>query len=224
MNTPSVPWNVQAPQLHQAACRAVMEARAATQKVSINSECIAPGDQVRSPTGIETLELKNPLDTSRCNKGYTCTDIKVPHMHRAIQTAHMISSSSVEESDMESVNISSDNESDDGWSIISDRSDFVVIDSAETTHHHSDTKSRKRSAPPKRVSKLHERLRTSKIRPQKTIPTQNEQGMPKMKPAADKGSQGDDEHTPRLVAPKPNGNVIDELIERLTEQARNLKL
>lgn len=125
---------------------------------------------------------------------------------------------------MESVNISSDNESDDGWSTISDRSDFVVVDSAGITHQSSDSKSRKESVVPKRVSKLHDRLRTLRIRPRKVIPSQNEQGGSKMKPATDVGSQGVDEHTQKFAAPKATPNVIDELVERLTEQARALKL
>lgn len=219
MNTPPVSWNVQTPHLHRGACKVTMEAQAANLKTTTNSQYIAMSDHIQSTT----LKIKNPLDTSRCDKGHACTEIEIPQTDCAAQAPRMVASNLVEESDLESVDISSDNESD-GWSIISDRSDFVVVDSAGTTHQSSDARSRKRSVVPKRISKLRDRVRSSGIRPRKMIPSQKEQEVPEMKPAMDAGSQGVDEHTQKLAAPQATPNVIDELIERLTEQARALKL
>ncbi|KAG9963789.1 hypothetical protein KCU61_g3323, partial [Aureobasidium melanogenum] len=221
MNTPPVPWGVDTAPLYEAARGVAMESQATTQEIPIRRQCIATSDQFQSTTGVETLEVKNLFDSSQRND-HTCADIEVPHTHSTVQTAPMNRSGSAVESDMESVDISSSDESNDGWSVISDGSDFVVVDSAESTHHHSDARSRKRPSMPKRVSKLHARSRTSKIRPQKMMPSQNEQGMPK--PDRDRSSQVDDEGTQRSAGPKDTRNAMDELIERLTEQARALKL
>ncbi|KAG9857797.1 hypothetical protein KCU98_g373, partial [Aureobasidium melanogenum] len=225
MNTLPVPWDANASHLYETARRVALEDQAARQEATINSQCIATTNRIQSTTGVETPEVKTPLDSSQRNENHTCTDIEVRHTDNTVQTVHMNSSGSAVESDMESVDVSSDDGSDDGWSVISNGSDFVVVDSADTTNYHSDAKARKRSALPKRVSKLHARSRTSKVRQQKMMSSQNEQGEPKMmKPAVDHSSRGDDVHTQRLARPKDTRNAIDELIERLTEQARALKL
>lgn len=76
----------------------------------------------------------------------------------------MNSSGPTGESDLESVAISSDDGSDDGWSVISDGNDFVVVDPAETTQHYSDARPKRRSNLARRVSKLQARLSTLRVR------------------------------------------------------------
>lgn len=93
---------------------------------------------IQSTTGVKTLEETNPLDSSQRNEEHTCADIEVPRIKSSIPTAHSVGSNSAGESDMESVDVSSEDESDDGWSVISDDSDFVVVDSAENTPEFED--------------------------------------------------------------------------------------
>ncbi|KAH0403519.1 hypothetical protein KCU89_g2054, partial [Aureobasidium melanogenum] len=225
MNTPPVPWDANAPHLNKTARRVAMEAQAATKETTINSQCIATTNQIQSTTGVETLDVKNPLDPSQRHENLTCTDIALPHTDNTVQTAHMNSSGPVVESDMESVDISSDDKSDDGWSVISNGSDFVVVDSDETTDHSANAnKSKRRSKLPKRISKLQARLRTLNTVQQNTMACQNEQGEPDGKTEVNRSSQEGDGNKQRLAGPKDKRNVIDELIERLTEQARALKL
>ncbi|KAG9998855.1 hypothetical protein KCU78_g16218, partial [Aureobasidium melanogenum] len=224
MNTPPVPWGVDAAPLYEAVRRVATEAQAATQETPIKSQCTATTNQIQSTTGVETIKVKNPFDSSQRNENHTCTDIEVPHTHSIVPTAHMNSSGPALESDMESVDISSDDKSDDGWSFISNGSDFVVVDSAETTYHSANAKSRRKSKLPKRISKLQARLRALNTGQQNMMACQNEQGEPDRKTEVNRSGQEDDENKQRLAGPKDNRNVIDELIERLTEQARALKL
>lgn len=125
---------------------------------------------------------------------------------------------------MESVDISSEDESDDGWSVISDDSDFVVVDSAKTTHHSSKIKSKRRPSLPRRVSKLQAKSSTASVHQKNMMASGSEREELKLEHAVDDNSQDIVDDTQRLAAPKPSGNTIDVLIERLTTQARALSL
>ncbi|CAD0085263.1 unnamed protein product [Aureobasidium mustum] len=178
----------------------------------------------QSTTGIVTLKAQNLRELRPRNENHTCADIEVPHINSSVPTAHSVGSNSAEESDMESVDISSEDESDDGWSVISDDSDFVVVDSAETIHRSSKTKSKRRPSLPRRVSKVQAKLSTASVHQENMMASENDREELKLEPAVDDNSQDIVDDTQRLAAPKPSGNTIDVLIERLTKQARALSL
>lgn len=198
-----------------------MEAEAATQETTIND---ATTHQIQSTTGVETSEGKTPSDSDLHKHSHTCIDIEVRRINIPSWIAHIEYPTSATESDMESVDISSDDESDDGWSVISDDSDFVVVNPAETTHRSSNARSRRRLGLPRRGSKLQASSSTSEGRQQNKMTCEKDGGELRVNPAVDHSRGKDAKDSQQCAGPKDTGNVIDALIECLTEQARALKL
>ena len=214
-------WNVKAATFQDLAAP---DDGMAFKKTRTNNQRNTTRNRFQSTTGNETLKAQNLRELSQRNENHTCADIEVPHVNSSVPTARSVGSNLDRECDMESVDISPDDNPDDGWSVISDDRDFVVVESAEVTHDSPNIKSKRRITLPRRVSKVQVKSSTASVHRENMMASGNNLEELEMKPSIDDSSQDIVDDTQRSVVPKSTGNTIDALVERLTEQARALSL
>lgn len=122
-----------------------MQARAISRETNrANDRYVAKSNQTQSTAGFERIEAKDLVDLIQRNETASCTNNKVPQSTISVLTALMDGHHLATEDNLTDVPLSSDDESEGGWSVVSGGSDFVVIDAAETARNISNDRSRKK--------------------------------------------------------------------------------
>jgi hypothetical protein len=206
--------------LHRLAHVAAIEARAATQQTNtINDLYVATPKQIQSTTGLESTEAKDHIGLIQRDETTTCTNSEIPHPTISAITALMNNlslASQVENTSMPFMY--ADDESDDGWSVVSDESDFVVIDTAETTHKSSNDGTKEELEG--RHSDSEARLSTTMVSEQIVVACQDEEKEHVMMSAVHDSRSEQVKHRQQCAGIKGPDNIIDRLIERHAERVR----
>lgn len=137
----------------KAAYEVTLQARDVSRKTNSVNDCYtAKHNQAQSSAGFEKIEAKELVDLIQ-RDGTTCsTKNEVPNSTTSVLTASMDDLHLATENDMRNVPLSSDDESDGSWSVVSGGSDYVVIDAAETARNISIDRSKKKPEVPPRPS------------------------------------------------------------------------
>jgi hypothetical protein len=206
--------------LHGLACVAAMEARAATQQTNtINDPYVATPNQTQSTTGFETTEAKDHKDLIERNQTTTSTNSEIPHPTISAITVLMNDLSLASQDELPTMPVMyADNESDDGWSVVSDESDFVVIDTAETAHKSSNDEIQEELEGGQ--SKSETESDTTMVREQIVLTCQDEEKEPATMSAVHDSRSGQVKHRQQCAGIKGPDNIIDALIERHAERVR----
>lgn len=170
----------------KAAYEATMQARAISRETNtVNDPCVAKTNQTQSMAGFERTKANNLVDLSQRNGANSCTKNEAPHSNINMLTALMDYLHLDTENNMTHVPLSSDDESEDGWSVVSGGSDFVIIDSAETARHISNDRSKKKKpeVPPRLSRKARPNL--SSVDQQSMVADQNDREEPVTESAVD---------------------------------------
>jgi hypothetical protein len=199
---------------------AAMEARATSQKMkTTNDPCVAQPNRTQSTTGFETIEAKDHIDLIQRDQTTTCTNSEILHPTISAITALMNNLSLAPQDEFPSMPMMfTDNESDDGWSVVSNGNDFVVVDTAETVQHSSNDASKEglegRLLKPKAESS------TTTTRGQSVVACQDEEKEPATMPAVHDSRSEQVKHRQHCANIKNTDNIIDELVERHAERVR----
>jgi galactose-1-phosphate uridylyltransferase len=199
---------------------AAMEARATSQKIKRNNDpCVAQPNQTQSTTGFETIEAKDHIGLIQRDQTNTCTNSEIPHSTISAITALMNDLSLDSQDEFPSMPMMfTDNESDDGWSVVSDGNDFVVVDTAETVQHSSNDASKEglegRLFKPKAESS------TTTIRGQSVVVCHDGEKEPTMVSVVHESRSEQVKHRQHCANIKNTDNIIDELVERNAERVR----
>jgi hypothetical protein len=186
-----------------------MEAKAGFPKIKPkNDPCIATINHTQSILGFATIETKELIDLVHRDPKTTCTNTEIPRSTISVLTALMDDLSLAAEDETADVLLVPDDESDDGWSVVSDGEDFVVIDPAETTHH-SSRKSREESKAPRNFS-IHARPSTPDPRQRSIVVCQNDREEPVRILAVRNGGEKQARHRQQRAGIEDTRNAIEE--------------
>jgi hypothetical protein len=142
---------------------------------AIDDPCVAQTSKVpqaQATTGLDTTNAKKPVEHIQRDETTAHTSTEVPQSTISVLTALMDDLSLATENDTTNIPLSSDEESDDSWSV-SDVDDFVVIDPTRTARHSSDDRSKEGSETLRTPSKRQARPSTLSIRQQSIEADQN---------------------------------------------------
>ena len=199
----------------KAAYEATMQARAVSRETNtVNNPCVAKIKQTQSTAGIERTEAKDLVDLVQRDGATSCTKNETPHSTINALTVLMDGLHLDTEDNMTHVPLSSDDESEDGWSVVSGGSDFVIIDSAETTRHISNDrlKKKKPEVPPRPSKKARPNL--SSVDQQSVLADQTDRKEPVTESAVDYSRTHQLEHGRQRDHKKLKGKWLDRLSSR----------
>jgi galactose-1-phosphate uridylyltransferase len=206
--------------LHGLTYVAAIEARATSQKIKpTNDPCVTQPNQTQSTTGFETIEAKDHIGLIQRDQTATCNNSEIPHPTISAITALMNNLSLASQDEFPSMPVMfTDNESDDGWSVVSDENDFVVVDTAETVQHSSNGASKEglggQLLEPKAESS------TTMTRGQSVVACQDEEKEPVTMSAVHDSRSEQVKHRQHCANIKNTDNIIDELVERHAERVK----
>ena len=210
---------------NEAVQQATMKSRAAFQEAkTTNNPSVAKTNQARSTT-FEAIKPRDLVNLIQCDETTACENTETPQATISVLTALMddLSLAPNTKDDMETVRLSSDDESDDGWSVVSDGDDFVVVDAAETARCISNNRSKEGPGMLVTPSKVHARSRTTGIRERIMVASKNDPKEPAMTSAAHGSRSKQPRHRQQRVDIIDKKH-IDELVERYNRnKARALR-
>lgn len=187
---------------------AIMEVKAGSQELKPRTDpCIATTNHTQLTLGFATIETKELIDLIHRDLTTTCTNTEIPRSTISVLTALMDDLSLAAEDETTDVPLVSDDESDDGWSVVSDGDDFVVVDPAKTPHH-SPRKPRDESKAPRNLS-IHARPSTPDPRQRSIVVRQNDREEPVMMPAVQDGGEKQVRHRQQRAGIEYTGNAIE---------------
>jgi hypothetical protein len=186
-----------------------METKSGSQELKPRTDsCIATTNHKQTTLGFVTIETKELIDLTPRDPITTYTNTEVPQSTISVLTALMDDLSLAAEDETADMSLVPDDESDDGWSVVSDGDDFVVVDPAETPHH-GPRKSRDESKAPQNFS-IHARPSTPDPRQRSIVLCQNDREEPVVMLAAQEGGEKQVRHRPQRAGIEYTGNAIEE--------------
>jgi hypothetical protein len=186
-----------------------MHSKAGSQVIKpTNDPYVANNNHTHSVSGPRTIEAKELSDLVHRDPTTTCTNAENPQPNISVLTALMDDLSLAAEDEMANVPLVSDDESDDGWSVVSEGDDFVVIDSAETSHRKS-SKPREESEVLRKPSKQ-ARPSTPDPRQRSVVICQNDREEPVMMLAVQNSGEKKVAHRQQRVGIGETENPIEE--------------
>jgi hypothetical protein len=194
-----------------------MEAKAGSQEIQPTKEpWIATINHTQSTLGFATVGTKELIDPIHRDPITTFTNTEIPQSTISVLTALMDDLILAAEDEIANVPLVPDNESDDGWSVVSDGDDFFVVDPAGTAHH-SPRKSRDELKAPRRLSK---QARPSSPDPRQKglVICQNDREEPVMMLAVQGIGEEQARHRSQCAGIGDKGKVIDGITDRRTER------
>jgi hypothetical protein len=163
-----------------------------------------------------TIGTKELNDLIHRDPTTTFTNNEIPQSTVSVLTALMDGLSLATEDEFANVPLIPDDESDDGWSVVSDGDDFVVVDPAETAHH-SPRKSRDELKAPRRLSKQ-ARPSTPDPRQKGLVICQNDREEPVTMLAVQNVGEEQSRHRQQYAGIGNKGKDIDGVTDRRTER------
>lgn len=192
---------------------------------AIDDPCVAQTSKVpqaQATTELGTIRAKKPVELIQRDETTAHTNTEVPQSTISVLTALMDDLSLATENEMTNVPLSSDEESDDSWLVVSDEDDFVVIDPTRTARHSSNDKSKEGSEMPRMLSKLQARPSAPNTGQRSMEADQNDRKEPVTVSAVHYGSMEQIRHRQQCAGIKDADDTISVLDERQAEMKRVL--
>jgi hypothetical protein len=193
---------------------------------AIDDLCVARTSKVhqaQATTGLDTTKAKKPVGLIQRDETAAHTTIEVPQSNISVLTALMDDLSLATEDGMTNVPLSSDEESDDSWSVVSEEDDFVVIDPTRAARHSTNDKSKEGSELPRTPSKLQARPSTPNTRQQSMEAHKNDHKEPVTASAVYYGSTEQIRYRQQCAGIRDADETIGGLDERQAERERALQ-